>query len=224
MKSLAGNSNRVGRSDLEALCRRVGARFGSEVEAAGGPVWPTGLAEVDRLAGGGLPPHALSEVVEAAPSAGATLLLHRLLDAVPARQTYAALVDGADGFAPEEAGAEVLRQLYWVRCREAGEALREAELLAADGNFGLLLLDLRGSDPAALRRVPGRRWHRLQRMVRKSGCTCVGLTPEPLVAAATVRLRLARSFGFAALAQPTEWPAEQVVVEPLRAGRRVAES
>jgi len=202
---------------LQALCRSVGARFGSEVEEAGAAFRPTGLARLDHRVGGGLPLNALSEVVEAAPSAGASLLLHCLLETVRARRAYAALVDGADGFAPEEAGEELLRQLYWVRCRELDEALRVAELLAADGNFGLLLIDLRGKEARVLRRVPARRWQRLRRMMRKSCCTGLVLTPEPLVAAASLRLRLGASFGLSALERPQALLAEEVEVEALRA-------
>jgi hypothetical protein len=55
----------------------------------------------------------------------------------------AALIDGADAFEPAGIEPADLRQLLWVPCRKATEAIRAADLLLRDGNLPVVLLDLR---------------------------------------------------------------------------------
>ncbi len=182
----AGGGDRLA---LVRLCREAGVRFASDCLEER-PVLASGLAALDGASRGGLPRHGLAEVVEAGPSSGGTLLLHHLLERVRVEGGYAALVDGADGFAPDAAGAAGLRHLYWVRCRNGEEALRAADLLARDPNFLLLVLDLRRVGAEVLRRTPGRYWYRLQRALRGSRCCGLVLGTFPLVVAASPRLRV----------------------------------
>lgn len=198
---------------LRALCREVGACFASEVAADTGGRWATGMGPVDASGGGGLPLGTLSEVVEARPGCGGTLLLHQLLARSRAEGRYAALVDGADGFAPDCAPPGDLRQLYWVRCGGTDTALRAAELLVADGNFFLLMVDLRGLESRELDRVPGTRWYRLQRAARRSGCLALVLGRRAVAVSAVFRVRLSRPFGLAALERSRASLCEDVWVE-----------
>jgi len=107
--------------------------------------WPTGLAALDRLLGGGLPGGGLSEIAGPA-SSGRTSLGLALLAATTRAGEAAALVDAADAFDPasaQAAGADLERTL-WVRSRDLREALRAAHLLARARGFALILLDLTG--------------------------------------------------------------------------------
>ena len=192
----------TGRGALRALCRDVGACFASEVAAGARECWATGVEAVDASGRGGLPCGTLSEVVEARPGCGGTLLLHQLLARSRAEGRYTALVDGADAFAPDCAPVGDLRQLYWVRCGEADTALRAAELLVGDGNFFLLMLDLRRLESRALGGVPGARWYRLQRAARRSGCLVLVLGRRAVAVSAVFRVRLSRPFGLATLDRP----------------------
>lgn len=196
----------------------MGARLASEVDSARVEVFRSGCPGIDGLSAGGFPRNTLSEVIEPDPSLGGTFLLHQLIAQIRQRRGYAALVDGGDRFDPESSAPETLPHLYWVRCSETEQALRVTDLLAGDSNFSLLLVDLRFSDGAALRRVPGNRWYRLQRAVRKAACTCIALTPEPLIPSATLRLRLVGPFGLSALEQSRELLAERLAAEPLGQG------
>ena len=192
---LQSSSSAGCRGDLESLCRRVGARFGSEFEAAGAG-FPTGLKAIDDLPSGGLPKPGLTELIEGLPSCGLDLVLHRLLRRAYEAHCFAALVDGGDGFDPASADAEVLEQLYWVRGGDGGRletVLRAADILSACGSFGFLFLDLRGFPERELRRVPSRRWYRLQRSIRQAGGCCIVLSPDALVPSAALRLRFVRA-------------------------------
>lgn len=205
---------------LRSLCRKVGARFASEIDRDQVSPLKTGIPAIDALSPGGLPGNALSEIVEPVPSSGGNLLLHRLLSHARQRRGYAALVDGNDGFAPDTVeDSETLRHLYWVRCPGLKEAMQASDLIVADGNFSLLLIDLRRNDVDTLRRVPGNRWYRLQRAVRKASCTCVTFTPRILVPSAKLRFQLAKPFPLSALDQGQTFLCEQLSAEPLSGNR-----
>lgn len=167
-------------TDWQILCNQLGARTAAEFSHIEGPTYPTRVEGIDQLLGGGLPCQTLSEVVSGQHSCGSSLLLHRLLDSTRERAAYAALVDASDRFAPDQVTQESsLEHLYWVRCRSTEEALRVSDILSNDRNFALLLIDLRGADLRTLHSVPGNRWYRLQRAMRKNGGTSVALTSKP---------------------------------------------
>lgn len=163
---------------------------------------------------------AISEVVAPERSCGASLLLHRLLRTARIKNSYVAIVDADDRFAPEMVEEEDdLAYCYWVRCRGVEEALVVGDILSSDENFGLLLIDLCGASASALTRIPGNRWFRLQRAVRKHGLTCVVFTPVPTVSAATVRLRLLNRFCLADITGDVDALAETFSFEWMRTGR-----
>jgi hypothetical protein len=80
----------------------------------------TGIAPVDELLDGGLPVGAISELTGPV-SSGRTSLAVAFLARRTAEGRVCAWVDVADIFDPESAaaGGVALRQLLWVRCREA---------------------------------------------------------------------------------------------------------
>lgn len=81
-----------------------------------------------------------------------------------------ALVDAGDAFDPhsaETAGVR-LKQLVWVRCRNADQALRATDLLIQGGGFGLIALDLSDTPPHVVRSVPLPVWFRFRRAVEST--------------------------------------------------------
>src|ERR1035441_8079817 len=137
---------------------------------------PTGIAELDE-ATGGLPRGCLTEIVGAA-SSGRTSLLLSIFAQPPAREEICALVDAEDAFDPASAAAAgvQLERLIWVRSRGAERALKAADLLIQGGGFGVVVLDLGDTPPAAARRISLTSWFRLRRAVEH--------TPTVLVAVA----------------------------------------
>jgi len=151
------------------------------------PVRPGGRFAVPL--GGGAPPVELRRgaVTEAAGPAGSgALFLDALIAAAARERSLLALVDGAGAWDVEEGGAS--GRLLWVACREAGAALKAADLLLRDGNLPLVVLDLQMNPPAQLRRIPPATWYRFQRIVEPSATAFVVLTPRPMVASAAERL------------------------------------
>lgn len=148
-----------------------------------------GFAPLDEALGGGLVRGAVSEFCGAPGSLGLTLVQYQCLHAARQARLFSALIDGFDRFDP--GGYPSCREgLLWLRCeRGVPQALKAADLLVRDPNFGLLLLDLREAEARALRRVPTQQWYRLQRAVRENEASLLVFTPFPLVASATTRLR-----------------------------------
>lgn len=164
---------------------------------------PTGIASLDE-ATGGLPRHALTELVCSAPSCGSQLFLGQILHTVRAQTGRAALIDSADSFDPTSWPADDLQCLVWLRCRTETEAMAVADLFARDANLDLVLLDLRCSAPRELRRIPATTWYRLQRALEQTNASLLVLTPAALVPSAQLRLALDQSLPIAA--QSTERP------------------
>jgi hypothetical protein len=175
-------------SSLPALRRLLSERFPSAVRPSAA-VLPTGIPAVDQLTGG-LPQHALTELVCAAPSCGGQIFVGQLLAATRATRIRVALVDSTDAFDPHSYPADQLAHLIWVRCQNSTQALQSTDLLARDANLGLVMLDLRRAPVAELRRIPNRQWYLLQRAVESTDLALLVLTPHALVASAQLRLVL----------------------------------
>ena len=158
-------------STLSALRSLLAARFPEKNRRPAGCV-PTGVAAVDEALGGGLPVGRLTEVVSAVASSGGQTLLTRLIEETRVARRRIALVDGADGFAPESVSADALRHVVWVRGQDLAQALASADVLVRDGNFAVVVVDLRGCDERALRKTPSATWHRLHRAT-EAGATAV---------------------------------------------------
>jgi hypothetical protein len=153
---------------------------------------------------GGLPRPALTEVVCSAPSSGGQLLLGQLLHVTRAATLRVALVDANDAFDPSSWPASLLEHLVWIRAHRAPQALAVTDLLVRDANLGLVLLDLRSSTLAELRRIPSPHWYRLQRAIESTTLAGVVFTPFSLVPSAQLRVELTASQPLAAqkLARP----------------------
>jgi hypothetical protein len=141
--------------------------------------WPA----LDTAAGEGLPKGDLTELH--CPRHGGALAVAQLLAAT---RHFVGLIDGSDSFDLAGLGPSTLARLLWVRCRNAVEAVKAADLILRDGNLPLVLMNLRGCADAA--RVPSQSWYRLQRIVEVSGAALLVLTPRPMIPSARVRIAL----------------------------------
>ncbi len=177
---------------------------------------PTGIARFDHLLEGGLWRGAITELVSPAASAGSALVTATILRATAAAGSWLALIDGTDTFDPQPIDNATLARLLWVRCREAAQAVRAADLLLRDGNLPLILLDLRANSAAELRHIQSTSWHRLQRIVERSGCACLVIAPQPLVPSAEARLTLENRFDFRALSCEQNQLLEQLQIRLAR--------
>jgi hypothetical protein len=199
----------------ERLDLRCAGRTQRPAEPA---VVPTALPGVDTVLGGGLPRGALTELVFATPSSGGQLALAALLRAACRAHRVLALADAADGFDPGTIEPPpLLRHLLWVRCGGPCAGLQAIDLLARDGNFDLLVLDLRGCDSSELRRTPSAAWHRLQRVIEPTDTALVVFSPRHLVPAARARLRFSRALPLTCLSMEQQDIGKLLVPEVERA-------
>ncbi|HEY4990004.1 MAG TPA: hypothetical protein VII09_09365, partial [Opitutaceae bacterium] len=195
-------------SDLRSL---LAARFPERIRKPSGGV-PATVRSIDDALGGGLPAGRLTELVSAVPSAGGQTVIARLLAATQAARQRIALVDGADGFAPEALPDDLLRHLVWVRCREPAQAFAVADILVRDGNYAAVVLDLRGCAERVLRRTPASLWYRLQRAAEGGSVAVLVQTQSPLVPAVPSRLVLETPLSLDAAAEERESLAERIGV------------
>jgi hypothetical protein len=165
----------------------------------GPSVLQTGLAFLDRLAGGGLPKSAITELIAPKPSAGSASLVHGLLRSAQRDQHFVALIDGSDSFDPGSSDNSSLRHLLWVRCRKAFDAIKAADLLLRDGNFPLVIVDLVLNTADELRKIPQTNWYRLQRLVEAAPTACLIINRQSLVSSAQLKIVLQNSWTLEAL-------------------------
>ena len=145
------------------------------------PVCPTGIAEVDALAGG-LPQGCLTELYGPASSGRTTLMLATLAQST-LRENVCALVDTSDAFDPSSASAAGVRleRLLWVRCGSNAEhALKATDLLVQSGGFGLVVMDLADTPAITARRISMTSWFRLRRAVEHTPTVLLVLGQQPL--------------------------------------------
>jgi hypothetical protein len=162
---------------------------------------PTGVPAIDRAIAGGLPKNAITELSSPNPSAGSALLIYALLQNAFRAGYFLALVDGRDSFDPQPMGNAQLRNLLWVRCAKAFEAVQAADLLLRDGNFPLIVLDLVLNTPEELRKIPQTNWYRLQRLVEAAPAAFLVLTRHSIISSAQLKLTLGNSWSLADLEQ-----------------------
>ncbi len=84
------------------------------------------------------------------------------------------------------------------------DALAAGDVLVRDGNYAVVVLDLRGVAEKALRAQPGTTWHRLHRVIEHASPAVLALTPCPLVPAVAWRLVLFASHGLSARRVPAQ--------------------
>jgi hypothetical protein len=166
----------------------------------------------------------MTELVSAVPSGGGQTVIAKLLEATQAARQRLALVDGADGFAPEAVPAGMLRHLVWVRCRAPEQAFAAADILVRDGNYAAIVLDLRGCAERVLRRSPASAWYRLQRAAEGGSVAVLVQTTFPLVPAVPWRLVLDTPLSLADVGTPRETMADRLAVRTDRSHAQAIES
>jgi hypothetical protein len=198
----------------------VAARFPA-TERKPGSCLPTGVAALDGALGGGLAAGELTELISGGEGCGGQLLLACLLATTRAARQRMALVDGADGFSPDCVPADALRHLVWVRARGQEEALAAGDVLARDGNYAAIVIDLRGLPEGGLRRTPDAVWLRLRRAAESRRAAVLVQTDFPLVPAVAWRLVLRMPRGLDLRRREQSALAAQLAVEIVR-GRAAA--
>ena len=178
----------------------------------------TGLPTIDKATGGGLPKNAITELSSPHPSAGSALLIHALLQNAHRAGYFLALVDGRDSFDPQSVGHARLRNLLWLRCTKAFEAVQAADLLLRDGNFPLVVLDLVLNAPEELRKIPQTNWYRLQRLVEAAPVAFLVLTRASMISSAQLKLTLENNWTLADLEEENLAPRLNVQVKRAQAG------
>lgn len=187
-------------SSLASLRQLLSERF-PQATRPPSSVLPTGIPGLDDVTGG-LPRHALTELVCAAPSCGSQLLIGQLLHAIRTGTGRVALIESSDSFDPASWPADDLRCLVWLRCRNVTDALSVADLFARDANLDLVLIDLRRAAARELRRIPASTWYRLQRATEQTNASLLAITPTATVPSAQLRLTLAQSLSIIAQSAP----------------------
>jgi len=162
-----------------------------------GACLPTGIAPLDTRLQGGLWKGAITELIN--PGSGGAFLLVSLLRAAASANHRVAFIDGQDCFDPQPVGNAVLSHLLWVRCQNAVQAVRAADLLLRDGNLPLVVMDLCRNPAAQLRGIPLASWYRLQRVVERTSTAFLVFTPCSLIGSAQVKLLLRSRFTLEAL-------------------------
>ena len=199
-------------SELRSL---LAVRFPERARKPCGGV-PAAVRPIDDALGGGLPAGRLTELVSAVPSGGGQTVVAALLAATLAARQRMALIDGADGFAPEAVPAGMLRHLVWVRCRAPEQAFAAADILVRDGNYAAVVLDLRGCAERALRRTPASAGYRLQRPAEGGSVAVLVQTTSPLVPAVPWRLVLDTPLSLADVDAPRDAVADRLAVRTER--------
>jgi hypothetical protein len=159
----------------------------------------TGVSALDQATGGGFPKGAITELSSAECSAGTASLINALLQSAYRDRYFLALIDGRDSFDPQPLGNICLHNLLWVRCTQAIEAVKAADLLLRDGNFPLVVLDLVLNLDPELRKIPQTSWYRLQRLVEPAPTALFILTRRSMVSSAQLKLSLENTWELADL-------------------------
>ena len=180
----------------------------------------TGLPLIDEAIEGGLPKSAITELSSPNVSGGSALLICALLERAHREGYFLGLIDGRDSFDPQSLGPARLRNLLWVRCRKAFDAVKAADPLLRDGNFPLVILDLVLNLPEELRKIPQTTWYRLQRLVEAAPTAFLVLTRASILSSAQLKLSLDNAWTLADLEQDTLAARLKIVVKRTQGGRQ----
>lgn len=180
----------------------------------------TGLPALDAATEGGLPQGAITELSSPNLSAGSALFFYQLLHAAIRGRYFVPLIDGRDSFDPCGAGPVLSRHLLWVRCGNAFDAVKAADLLLRDTNFPLVVLDLVLNPTAELRRIPSASWYRLQRLVEPAPTAFLVLTRRSMISSAQLKLVLENSWNLSDLGQTDNSSRLQFAVQRVHGGRQ----
>jgi len=147
---------------------------------------PTGWPPLDALSGGGLPRGSITQLLISSISAGGSIVLHEIIDALHEHSRFVALVDGKNSFEPPDD----YPLLLWVRCHDAPQALKATDLVLRDSNLSFSILDLTQNSEAELRKIPGTTWYRFQRIIEENKSTLLTITRHPIVSSAQITILL----------------------------------
>jgi len=164
---------------LSELKRKRLVVSADRVEREGRTV-PSGLDQLDRVAGGGLPAGAITEVV--ALSCGGATVLYAALAGATSRGQMVAVVDPQDGFdvASAHKAGVVLERLLWIRPQGSfKKTLQALERILSSGGFGMVALDL----GAGFKKVLGTPavWMRIRKLAMVSGAVVLVISATPRV-------------------------------------------
>ena len=205
------------------LRRLLTERYGQSGASTEDSTYATGFSPLDAI---GVPQAALTEIV-AAPWAGpgGSLLLYGVLHAVLQKGERLILIDGKTNFAPKGLPQAQLNRLLWVRCRDARDTIKAADLAVRDGNIMLIVLLLALNPPSELQRISATAWQRLQMLAEKSGVTLLSWTPQAQIGCARLRVSVGGAFPLARLHATRETLLSNLSlqVERRRSGRRINE-
>jgi hypothetical protein len=168
-------------SRVQHLRSLLAQHFSTPPNALNEAVLESGLPEFDALK---IPCGALTEIIS---QRGCNRLLYRLLQTWLAKHR-AILIDGRNAFDPQALRQKELNRLLWLRCENAAEAIKSADLVVRDGNISLVILLFALNTPTEMRRVPATAWHRLQMLAEKSGVTLLLFNREAQAQCARLRL------------------------------------
>ena len=127
-----------------------------------------------------------------------------------------ALVDGADGFEPAELPPDALRHLVWIRAHDIAEVFAAADVVTRDGNYAVVVLDLRGLHEREVLKTPASLWHRLRCAVDDSPTAVLVQTTLPVVPAVTWRLNLTVSLALTQRRMERPTLANSIQIEVVR--------
>jgi len=181
---------------------------------------PTGFSPLDDATGGGLSKGAITELTTPAVSSGTASLISGLLRRAHAERYFLALIDGRDSFDPQPLGNSPLRNLLWIRCTKAMEAVKAADLLLRDGNFPLVILDLVLNSAEELRKIPQTSWYRLQRLAEPLPTAFLVLTRRSLISSAQWKLVLENNWHLPDLQEDQSFSQLKIHVRRVQGGRQ----
>lgn len=174
---------------IAALRSLLAVRFPERSRRSTGVV-RTGIRSIDDALEGGLHAGKITELVSTAPGTGGQTVLAQLLRVTRVARQRVALIDGANGFVAEDIPADALKHLVWVRAHGAAEALAATDIAARDGNYAVVIVDLRGLSERTLLKSPASTWHRLRHAIASGTSALLVQTTTPLVPAVSWRLLL----------------------------------
>lgn len=203
-------------SSVASLRALLAARFPERTRKSAGAI-ATGVRAIDEALGGGLPAGRLTELVSAAPGTGGQTVVAELLRTTRRARQRVALIDGANGFVAEDVPPDTLRHLVWVRAHNANEAFAAADILVRDGNYAVVIVDLRGISERTLLKTPATTWHRLRHATEDSPSAVLVQTTTGLVPTVPCRLLLQETIPLARRRTPRAVLADAIAVEIERA-------
>jgi hypothetical protein len=182
---------------------------------------PTGVRAIDDAIGGGLPKSVITELSSPNLSAGSALFICSLLQNAHRHGFFLALVDGRDSFDPQTVGQSALRNLLWLRCNAAAEAVKAADFLLRDGNFPLVVLDLVLNPTEELRKIPQSNWYRLQRLVEAAPTAFLVLTRQSMISSAQLKMSLDNAWRLSDLEQPDLTGRLKIQIKRIHGGKEI---